>query len=185
VNGSIVSRRYASALFAVAERESLAAGLKEALESFSELLAGSDDLRHILHSPRFHTAEKKNVVAALIGEADDETHALLHRFLDLLIDKHRIEWFDEILSDFSRIEETSRGISRAHVTTAGPLAEALKDRLETVLGKLTGGRVFLEFTEDPAILGGIVISIEGKVIDASVKYRLDMMREHLKSVRVH
>lgn len=185
MNGSILSRRYASALFSVAERESLATGIKEALESFSGLLAGSDDLRHILHSPRFHPAEKKKVVAALIGETGDETNALLHRFLDLLIDKHRIDWFDEILADYVRIEEASRGISRAQIVTVSPLADELKDRLVVVLEKLTGGHVLLEFTEDRDIIGGIVISIAGKVIDASVKYRLEMMRERLESVRVH
>jgi F-type H+-transporting ATPase subunit delta len=180
-----IAKRYASALFSIAQSRSIETETGETPGEFCRIVDDSDELRGVFHSPRFNQAEKKRIVDRIFKDAKGDGVELVHRFIDMLIEKHRIEWLDQIHSVYIRIMEQSRGLHRAGVTTAFPLDTAVRERLRKLLEKITGGEVVLVFRENPNILGGFVISIEGKSIDASLKYRLQKLREDLLSIPVH
>ena len=143
-------------------------------------LAGHGQLARALMSPSIPAAVKKDIGRKIFA---GETSPLVMKFLFLLIDKEREKLLELIVEQYRELARQSRGTVLARVTTAVSIDQALQDQVTEQLAVHLGRRVVLESVVDPDILGGMVIVIGDRMIDASVSGRLEQLRERLGGTR--
>jgi len=176
-----LSKRYAAALLNAALKANIAEQVAEEAESLQETFRQNPDFRDFLVSPQNLVAEKKSVIDAVLkGRASD----LLVRLLALLVDKKRINLVDEIAEAYVQAYEKHMGIVEATVITAIDIDSAVKDKVRTKIEGDTGKKIRLNAKVDPAIIGGMVLVIEDKIIDGSVRYEIERIKRELKGIRV-
>lgn len=176
---SDVARHYARVLLdtAVAEGddpeslERLASGLEE----FGAALSDSGDLRKALTSP----AVPRERRARLARELGDRIApgSRLGRFVAVMVGRERAAHLPETASAFRAALDADRGIVDAEVVSARPLDEPERANLRTALGDGVAGRPRLHFREDPELLGGFVIRVGNRILDASVHRQLARFEE--------
>ncbi len=169
-NDRILARRYARALFAAARErhaeEKIASELGEALPG---LMAAE----LVCRDPRTQAPAKE---AAVVKAVVDRS-ALLRHFALLLLRRKRMSLLPLIAEDIRSILEAQKGVVSARVATAKPLSGEERDRLEKILGKLSGRTVALEAVEDPALLGGIQVRVGDAVYERSLRADLARLKE--------
>jgi len=176
--GGAVGRRYAQALFEIANEKDKLDIIEEDLKAVSDVFEQEKDLQKILYHPQVTAGVKKEIVNNIFeGKISDE----VKNFLNLLIDKHREAYLDEVVSEFIKITNTARNIVDAEVISAIELDEGYKKEVAKVLNRLAGKDVKPKYKVDSSLLGGMVIRIGDKVIDGSVKNNLRTLRQHLVS----
>lgn len=176
-----VASRYAGALLASAREQGVLGGVAESYASILELIKGNAQLITFMDSPQVATQEKKDLVKSVFGASIEPV--LLH-FLYLLIDKNRIESFRDIGEEFATLVEEELGVLRAQVVTAVGLADDLAAKLEAKLSSFTGKKVLLEKKVDPAVIGGVRVTMRDKVLDGTVRTNLDLLRKKLEQAPV-
>lgn len=176
-----VATRYAAALFGAA----LARGEHErVLEDFGglELLYERDaSLQNFLEAPNILDSDKHALLEKLFR---GRVAPLLEHFFYLLLRKKRIQHLPLVFDLYRRLVEQHLGVERAEVLTAVPLAEELAAALQTQLERLIGKRVQLRSTIQPSIIGGVVVTVGGKILDGSIRHRLEQLRDELQAARV-
>ena len=177
-----VARRYAQALFGAAEKAGRADAILGDLESLEKLIERDPSLMRFLSSPREVDRNKEAVIEKLFGERTDR---LVVRLLLLLLRKGRILHLRDVIAAYRALLEQERGIVAARVVTAVSLGEDLGNRLRAELERISGKRVRIEAAIDPRIIGGLVVMMEGRIYDRSVRHELDRLRTDLLAVRVH
>ena len=98
-------------------------------------------------------------------------------FIELLTERGYIDRFSECADEFKLLYYAENGIAEAEVVSAVPLTDGEVNALRTKLEKLTGKRIELLFEIDPSVIGGLIVRVDGRVIDASVRKDLDNLRE--------
>ena len=176
-DGSL-ARRYARALLALGREQNCIDQLGADLDTFAEVLDQDDaQLRSVLNNPGLTTSERKNVVTAILGLLP--LHQLSRNFINLLVDKSRLAVFDDIRLAYTAMADELASRGRATVTTATPADAATADQIRTVLESSTGKTVLVDFQVDPDLIGGIVARVGDTVYDASIRARLQNLRETL------
>jgi F-type H+-transporting ATPase subunit delta len=176
-----VASRYAEALLHTAK----AAGvLDNVADSFAGVLAavkGNDALRIFMDSPQVRTEEKKELLTTVFG---GKIEPVLLNFLHLLLDKNRIENTRDIGEVFAELVEAENGYLRARVVTAIDLPADLAAQLESSLSTHTGKKIILEKKTDPAVIGGVCVTLGDKVLDGTVRTNLDLLKKTLGQAQV-
>ena len=150
-------------------------------ESLVETLDASPDFRTYLLSPQAPVDEKKKFIdATLRGRASD----LLVQMLGLLIDKKRINLIDEIAKAFIQMYERHIGVVEVTVLTAIDLSDELAERTRQTLEKQSEWKVKLRKVVDPSIIGGMILVVDDKIIDGSIRHEIEMMKRDLKQINV-
>jgi F-type H+-transporting ATPase subunit delta len=177
-----IARRYAVALFGAARHAGAAEEILADLGAVKELEKLNPSLRQFLEAPDVLTEHKVAVLSAVFKGC---VHELVGRLLDLMLRKKRMQHFPFVHEEYRGLVEEALGIARARVTTAVPLDPALAGELVKRLEKLTHKQVRLDTRVDPAIIGGVVTVVGGKILDGSLRHWLADLRERLLGVRVH
>lgn len=180
MTASIVARRYAKALFAIGkdkgEAELEAYG--KDLASLATVLEQTPELVKVFRNPIFSVEEKKAVVDKILSQL--EPSRTIRNFFMLLADNDRLPYIPEINAYFGVLLDEEKGVVRGQLLTAIGLADAkqaeVKKQLESQLGK----QLVLDFASDPAILGGVVLKVGDKILDASLRAQLSNMKEAMK-----
>ena len=167
---------YAEALFEAArERDELEEVLEE-LQEFETALEESEELRLFFYGSQIPEREKRRAIDALTEGMSLTTR----NFLKVLSDNGREEIFEEILLRYEELVKEYLGKVEVAVTTAVELSEEQLDRMKERLGRsLEGREVILQTSVDPNILGGAVFQYGGRMIDSSVRGRLEGLREEM------
>lgn len=176
-----VAARYAGALMISALAEG---NLTAVAESYAAVLAtseGNQNLRIFMDSPQVDNQEKKDLLKAVFGGKIEDV--LLH-FFYLLIDKNRIENAADIGEEFAAMVEQHEGVVRAQVVTAVALPDDLAESLSRKLSALTGARIILETKTDPAVLGGVCVTMGDQILDGTVRNNLELLRKKLEKAPV-
>ena len=171
-----VSRRYAQALV---NQALLAGGLdavSRELGGVAQAIDGSPPLSAFLGNPLVTRERKKSVIAQLFSK---EAGAATMGFLNLLIDKRRIDLFGSVKSQFDEMVRAHKGIVLASATSAVALAPAQVASLEKALEARTGKDIELTTAVDPSLMGGILVRIGDTVLDGTVKGKLERLHEQL------
>ena len=171
------ARRYARALLDVAlqrgEDERLAQDLRETVA----LLEAQAELSRFLTHPAVSSERKRAVVDGVWKKSGND---LLLRLLHLLASRERLGLLPEVALAYLGLWNAHRGVVTAEVLTAVPLDAQGQGRLGAALGRAAGGRtVELQAQLDPSLLGGVMVKMEGRVYDASLRGRLRALRRHL------
>jgi F-type H+-transporting ATPase subunit delta len=178
---TVVSKRYAHALFGAAQVEGVIEPLLSDLESLEAMNAADPRLVRFLESPRELDENKRAMVEKLFH---GRTIDLFVRFLLLLLKKKRVACLFDVLRAYRELVEEYQGIAEARVTTALPLPADLSDRLRAELERLFGKKVRIRPRIDPRIIGGLFVVIEGKIIDRSIRSELQKLRDDLMSAEI-
>jgi F-type H+-transporting ATPase subunit delta len=176
IEGSL-SRRYARALFALATEERREEQLGEELNRFAAAYSGSS-LSAVLTNPAFPAASRKKIVVEVARSLELSPLAL--RFLSLLLERDRLSYLPAIASCYRRLLDEKRGRVEARVIAPGPLEDQAIDRLREALRRISGKEVVLQQERDPALIGGVVIELEGRIYDGSVRTQIEKMKERIE-----
>jgi F-type H+-transporting ATPase subunit delta len=171
------ARRYAEAGFQIAERDGTMAEWLDALASAEELLARPDLLR-ALANPAIPAAVRRDVLEQ--AAAGRVTGPPL-RMLQLLTERGRVESLPDVAREFRRLHAQREGIVQASITSAAPLSQDELGLLRERLAAMTGGTVEVSVAVDPTLLGGVQVRLGDRLIDGSVRGRLERLRTKLAS----
>jgi F-type H+-transporting ATPase subunit delta len=171
------ARRYAEAAFEVAMRDDTVDAWRSELEAAAEVVA-EERIGRALANPSIpletRTATAEATFGPLVGKGP-------LNLIKLLLRRGRIEELPRLATEFRRLDDERKGIIQATATATSELTKdevrALTQRLE----QLTGGRIELEVQVDPSLLGGVVVRVGDRLIDGSVRSRLERLRNQLVS----
>ena len=176
-----VAGRYASALFSLAQDNRQAEPVADALARFDALIAESPDLERLVRSPVFSAAEQLKALDAILPDAG--ISGIAANFIRLVTTKRRLFFIREMIADYRKLYDVSRGVTRAQVTSAAALSDANVAALKESLRVASGGReVALDAKVDPAIIGGLIVKLGSRMVDGSLKTKLNAIRLAMKEV---
>lgn len=173
-----VAGRYATALYELADSERALDAVAQDFIRLRALLAESADFGRFLTSPVLTRAEQARAMAA-IAEAASLT-PLTRRFLGVLAHNRRLRTLGAVISTFLAELATRRGEVVAEVASAQALAPAQLAKLTDTLRTALGGKVTVQSRVDPDLLGGLVVKIGSRMIDASLRTKLQRLRLAMK-----
>ncbi len=174
-----LSGRYAAALFDLAVDARALDTVSASLARLRDGIAGSADLKSLTTSPMI---SRKAAAAGIAGVAASlGLDPLTSNFLGVLAANRRLAALPTIIRDFNALAAGRRGEITARVTAAHALSEAQQKALAARLQAGLGRDVALDITVDPAILGGLIVRIGSRMIDSSLKTRLDSLGQALKA----
>ncbi|HSB53170.1 MAG TPA: ATP synthase F1 subunit delta, partial [Gemmatimonadales bacterium] len=158
-----IARNYAEALFALGEKSGKIQEYADLIDAVAHGVAAAPTVQAVLMSPRVTKAEKARLFADALAGAPGE----FVRFLQSVIRRGRQGLFTDIAQQFHALHDLKLNRVRAAVTVAHPVDEALRKRIADQLTAVMGRQVLPHFTEDPAILGGVVVKVGDRVFDGS------------------
>jgi F-type H+-transporting ATPase subunit delta len=167
---------YARALFEMANAEGVADRVQEELFRLRELLKTNPALLEFLKDPNVKREGKRAALAELFG---GKVHPIVLNTILTLSDQDRAGRLLHIIEEFETVASSARQKVAGEVTTAIKLDDATLARLAAELSRLTGKNVQLFQKVDPTILGGAVIKVGEQIIDASLRRKLDQIKEML------
>jgi len=168
------ARRYANAVFEIAEAEGKFDDWERDLDLLAQIFR-PDEVLAWLSNPSVPMSEKESLIEIGLAFTSQEAR----NFGRLLVARGRTSLADQILTIFRAKLDETRGIAHARVTTAVSLTEADLSAIAARLASMTGQQVKIEPVVDPTILGGIVVRIGDRLIDASAKARLVALKRRL------
>jgi F-type H+-transporting ATPase subunit delta len=176
-----VAGRYASALFSLAQDDRQTDAVADALERFGALVAASPDLERLVRSPVFSAADQLKALDAVLARANIDGVAA--NFIRLVATKRRLFFIREMIADYRKLYDAHRGVTRAEVTSAAALTDGNIAALKEALRAASGGRqVDLDLKLDPSIIGGLIVKLGSRMVDGSLKTKLNAIRVAMKEV---
>ena len=176
-----VAGRYAEALLRTAKPAGTLVACAESYAGVLEVMAASRELVIFLDSPQVREQEKKEVLKKVFGP---HLEPVLLDFFNLLLDRNRIELLRDIGTMFAELVEADQGLVRVGVVTAIALPADLETKLRDKLAHVTGKSVILDKKVDPAVIGGVRVTLGDRVIDGTVRTNLDRLRKTLATAQV-
>ena len=170
-----IGQVYARALFESAMEHDELDQIQEQLAMWADALGENKNLQTFFFSPRFSSAEKKDAVRRIIEGGNE--HFL--NFLELLAERHRLPATFRIRRSFDELWREEHKMLTVEVTSAVELDEGLVGSIGQRIEERTGRKIELTSKVDPDIIGGIVLRVGNKVLDASVQGRLQRLRRQL------
>jgi F-type H+-transporting ATPase subunit delta len=171
------ARRYARALLEVALEKGEAEALRAELQAMVAVLAAHEDLAALLAHPAVSAERKRKLVSAVASRA--KASDLLTRLLTLMGERDRLGLLPMVEAAYAKLWNAHRGVVAAEAVSATPLDETQTRAVAGALGAVTGREVDLKARVDPRLLGGMLVKMEGRTYDGSVRARLLALRRTL------
>lgn len=173
--------RYASALFEVARDAGAIDQVMTDFDAFEAMLADSPDLTRLVRSPVFTTEEQVAAVGAILARAGIGGFAA--NLIRLAASKRRLFVVPGMIRAYRALVARERGIVSAEIRLAEePSANVMND-IKSALRDMAGGDVDVDVKIDPALIGGLVVKIGSRMVDASLKTKLNSIRIAMKEAR--
>jgi F-type H+-transporting ATPase subunit delta len=171
----VADRIYAEALLAAAKDRGSVPAVREEFADFVAALDESPELRNLLRNPQIGPGAKRGGLDAVLGEADET----FRRFLRLLVDKNRIGEVEDIYEEWERLLAAEERVLEVELTTAVELSDEEAREIVERIEQEVGRRVEARRSSDPDLIGGLVLQAGSRRVDASVRGRLNQLREEL------
>jgi F-type H+-transporting ATPase subunit delta len=173
--------RYANALFELALEEKKLDAVKTDLDRFNALLNDSADLDRLVRSPVFSGEEQARALAAILKKAG--IGGIAANFLNVLAANRRLFAVRDMIRDFNKLLAQHKGEVTAEVTAAETLSDTQLKALKGALKTVTGKDVDLNIRIDPAIIGGLVVKLGSRMVDSSLRTKLNSIKYAMKEAR--
>ena len=173
-----VSGRYATALFELARDEKSIDAVKADLDEFDALLADSADLKRLVRSPVFSAEVQMRALDAVLAKAGMTGTSA--KFLKVLTANRRLFAVADVIRAFRALVANFKGEATAEVTVAEQLNEKNLDALKASLKSVTGKDVALNVKVDPSIIGGLVVKLGSRMVDSSLRTKLNSIKHAMK-----
>ncbi|MGD9677949.1 MAG: ATP synthase F1 subunit delta [Vulcanibacillus sp.] len=177
----LAAKRYAKALFELTKETDLLDRMEQDLQLIIKVIYDDEEIRRFLAHPQITREVKKKIIASALS---DKILKLTKNMLFQLIDNNRQEVLGEILNQYVKLANIHREIIDVEAISVVSLNEKEKDRIAESFKNKFGKKVRLINKIDSSILGGMVIRIEDKVYDGSIKTKLQVMKRSLTTSRV-
>ena len=172
--------RYATALFELALEEKSLDAVKADLDRFDALLGESADLRRLVRSPVFTAQVQTGALGAVLDKAG--IRGLAAKFLKVVASNRRLFAVRDMARAYRAMVARHQGEVTARVTVAEPLSEAHRSAIKDALNAVTGKDVGLDVKVDPAIIGGLVVQLGSRMVDSSLRTKLNSIKHAMKEV---
>ena len=173
--------RYAGALYALAEESGKIDAVVKDMNGVAELVSANQDMRTLVESPAITWAEQTKAVTAVLekGGAD----ALTVKFVGTVASNGRLHALSRIISAFLAEHARRRGEVSAEVISAVEMDDARQARVEQAISKLAGSdKLSLSMRVDPSLIGGLVVRIGSRMIDTSIRTKLNRLETAMKGM---
>ena len=170
-----IAEVYSRSLFEVAQDADVLDRIHDELGEFADALADNRELQVFFFSPYFSSQEKKEGIAKLVTDADEN----FVRFLELLAERHRVPAVFRIRRAFDEMWAEENKLLPVTVTSAVELDDKLVEDIGKRITEQTDRKVDLSSKVDPDVLGGIVLQVGNMVLDASLRNRLEQLRKQV------
>jgi len=174
------SGRYASAIFDLAKSSGSLDAVSSEFDALGHVLRDNDELSDVISSPAFSRAQQ-GAVMAQVGEKMGASD-LTRKFIGLMAQKGRLGLLPDAMKGFSTLLAAERGEKTAEVISAKPLSDAQRESLRHNLQVSFSSDVKIDEHVDPSLLGGLIVKVGSKMVDASLKSKLERlelaMKEH-------
>ena len=173
--------RYAGALYALAEESGKIDAVVKDMNGVAELVSANQDMRMLVESPAITWAEQTKAVTAVLekGGAD----ALTVKFVGTVASNGRLHALSRIISAFLAEHARRRGEVSAEVISAVEMDDARRARVEQAVSKLAGSdKLSLSMRVDPSLIGGLVVRIGSRMIDTSIRTKLNRLETAMKGM---
>jgi F-type H+-transporting ATPase subunit delta len=167
-------RRYARAVFEIALENKAIEKWQSDLQRIVVVISDADFLA-AMESPKIRFDKKSKLLAERLGAVGP----LALNLARLLVVKNGIGVIGEIAAEYRRLVDVYHGIQPAKVVTAVPIDAKDKEKLAENLGALVGSKIVVESRVDPAILGGVIARVGGKLLDGSTRSKLAALNREL------
>ena len=176
-----VSGRYATALFELARDEKSIEAVKADLDKFDAMLSESADLKRLVRSPVFAADAQLKALSAVLDKAG--ISGVAANFLKVLTSNRRLFAVTDVIRAFGALVARFKGEASAEVTVAEPLSDKNLDALKAALKQVSGKDVTLNVKVDPSIIGGLVVKLGSRMVDSSLRTKLNSIKHAMKEVR--
>lgn len=176
MNKEVVAKRYALALFQIAQQQQLLDQFEAEIRVVKQVFANQPDFLAVLTHPKLSLDKKK----ALIKETFAALSAPVQNTLLLLLDRHRIAIVEALADEFVALANEARGVAEATVYSARPLSEKEKQALVDVFANKVGKTTLhIENIVDSSLIGGVKLRIGNRIYDGSVSGKLERLKRQL------
>ena len=176
-----VAGRYASALYALADEQRQTAEVAASLATIQTMIGESPDLQRLVRSPAFSSIDQTKALDAIMAKAG--ITGIAANFVRLVAAKRRLFALSDMIRDYNKLYDLARGLTRAEVTSAAALSDAQIAALKDQLRGTSGGKdVELSVKVDPAIIGGLIVKLGSRMVDGSLRTKLNAIRTAMKEV---
>jgi F-type H+-transporting ATPase subunit delta len=172
--------RYATALFELALDNNAVDAVRADLDRFDGLVAESEDLRRLVRSPVFSADAQGKALGAVLDRAG--IGGLTAQFLKVITANRRLFAVREMTRAYRGLVARHHGEVSAQVTVAEPLSDAHRSAITDALKSVTGKDVGLDVKVDPAIIGGLVVKLGSRMVDSSLRTKLNSIKHAMKEV---
>jgi F-type H+-transporting ATPase subunit delta len=173
--------RYAAALFDLAREANAIDAVKADLDRFNALVAESPELARLVRSPVFSTDEQLQALTAVLQRAG--IGGLAEKFLKLVTANRRLFAVRDMVKAFRELVADHKGEATAEVTVAEQLKDEHIEALRAALKQVSGKDVGLDIKIDPAIIGGLVVKLGSRMVDTSLRTKLNAIKHAMKEAR--
>jgi len=175
-----VAGRYATALFELASEANAIDAVSADLNSFSAMIDESADLKRLIESPAFSAEEQVAAIKALLTAAG--ISGIAGNFIGFVASKRRLFALPGMIAGFRALVAEAKGIVSAQVTVAEEPSAKRLEEIRATLKDVAGTDVDVAIKVDPAIIGGLVVKMGSRMVDASLKTKLNSIRLAMKEV---
>lgn len=176
---STLSRRYAESFLNVADEKKATESVAQDLKTLQDLYAGSEDFRRYVRSPLIERKDKQKAAEAIGQKAGLQDITV--NFLKLLAQNRRLQALPSIIDAAFTLMAERAGRVAGTITSAYPVEPSAIADVEKALKQATGQDVALQPLTDKALIGGIVVQVGSRIFDASVRRKLDRLKQKLKN----
>ncbi len=174
----MIAKRYARAIFELASEAGKVAEIARELQHFASVFEVSTEFRELDNLPGLQPDDRRAIVEAIgqrVGASD-----LTTRSVAMLGERLRLSLLPDLVRVFESMADEHLGLLRGTVTSAVKLDESYRDKLKRKIEQATGKRVLLTFEEDEHLIAGIVTQIGDRVIDGSIRGKLNAFAQTLR-----
>ncbi|MFY2825663.1 F0F1 ATP synthase subunit delta [Ruegeria sp. MALMAid1280] len=175
-----IAERYATAIFEIAKENNDLAGLESGINDLASALGESAELRDLIASPLISRAEQEGAITAVADKMG--LHAILRNTLGLMAQKRRLFVVPQLVQVLRDMLADERGEVTADVASAKALTKAQLDKLSKTLSERVGKTVTINATVDESLIGGLVVKVGSKMIDSSIRSKLNSLQNAMKEV---
>ena len=175
-----IAARYATAIFEISKEDKSLAKLGANITDLAAAIADSADLRDLIGSPILARADQKNAIQAIAAKMG--LQPVLQNGLGVMADKRRLFVLPQLLDKLRAMIAEDKGEVTAEVVSAKALTKAQADKLAKTLKASVGKDVNINATVDESLIGGLVVKVGSKMIDTSIRSRLNSLQNAMKEV---
>jgi F-type H+-transporting ATPase subunit delta len=167
---------YAQSLFGLASAEEMTDRVEEELHELERLYQANPEMKEFINNPTIRAEGKKDALVELLG---DKLSRITLNHMYLLVDQERGRMLPKVAEEFYRLASEARAKVTAEVVTAVPIADSTREQLGETLRRMTKKDVYLRARVDDSILGGAIVRVGDKVLDGSVRSKLNQLKKQM------